>query len=178
MAKDSLFVEAPAAELSPRPPIWISPAHLRSPGKSTRWRVAGSSATARLVVPSPHATLLALGASDDQDKGCGCCNLWFAELKVCYSKKRFSILGNLHVRRSFSICVLVCTCVIVDRGSPSTVQFKSLHQARCTPNARMGSCSADLIEDASRSDLDFGQPKYLQTFATTSFHGLLFHWFH
>ena len=46
----------------------------------------------------------------------------------------------------------------MDRGSPNTVKFKSLHLAKYTPNVRLGSCSADLNEDAWRSDLDFGLP--------------------
>ncbi len=54
----------------------------------------------------------------------------------------------------FSICVLVCTCVLVDLWNvisrrPSTVPIQSSHLAKYSWNPRMCPCSAPFIKDAS-----------------------------
>ena len=74
----------------------------------------------------------------------------------------------------FSICVLVRTCVLVDlwnviSRSPSTVPIQSLHLAKYSPNARMCSCSARFIEDASGGDLcGLGQPSIPECISCTN----------
>ncbi len=76
-----------------------------------------------------------------------CCRFKLQVLRRFYGR-RIELLGR------FSICVLVCTCVLVDLWNvisrrPSTVPIQSSHLAKYSSNPRMCPCSAPFIKDAS-----------------------------